>query len=145
MPPSALVWVIVAAIFHTAWNFIIKKVEAKQIITWWALMAGALVSWPLILPSISLPTKVWPYILGSALAEAVYFLTLIHGYEKADFSLTYPIARGAAPTLIAFWAIIFMGERLEPIGITGVMLILLGLVVIGSSHTLFNRRRTPMR
>ncbi len=144
MPLNALAFVIIAAVFHATWNFIIKKINAKEVVTWWAIVVGSSLSLPLVLANASMPTTIWPYVLGSALAEALYYLTLIHGYEHADFSLLYPIGRGVAPALIALWSMVFIGERPKPAGITGVILILLGLVVVGTGHAWLERGSIPI-
>lgn len=144
MPPRAFAFVIIAAFFHTAWNFIIKKTGEKNLVAWWAIMAGSLLMLPFVWSNLAISAKIWPYILSSALAEAIYFLTLLRGYERADFSLIYPIGRGAAPALIACWSRAFLGEHLGALGIAGIVLILTGLIVIGTGHTFFKHRHTPV-
>jgi drug/metabolite transporter (DMT)-like permease len=81
---------------------------------------------------------VWPYALASGVVEAAYFLLLIRAYERGDFSLVYPVARGAAPALLALWGVILLGERPRPAGIMGLAFLLLGLVVVGGGR-LWNR------
>ena len=139
MPPRALAFVIVAAFFHATWNFIIKKVEGRELVTWWAIMVGAIALLPLVWPDLAMATTMWPYILSSALAEAIYFLTLLRGYARADFSLIYPIGRGVAPALIACWSRLFIGEHQKTLGIAGIIFILFGLIVVGTGQALFKR------
>src|SRR5919109_239006 len=95
MPLMALALVMAAAACHTWWNFIVKQVAEKQVFTWWALLVGALLYLPLLVTSAPIPGRIWPYAVSSALVEAAYFITLIRAYEYGDFSLVYPIARGA--------------------------------------------------
>lgn len=133
MPWPALALVLIAAVIHAAWNFIIKQAEERHLVSWWAILLGAAATLPFLLPNTEVPAQIWPYILSSALAEAVYYVALMHAYANADFSLIYPIARGVAPALIAMWAMIFIGERPRLAGMIGVGIILLGLLVIGVS------------
>jgi drug/metabolite transporter (DMT)-like permease len=63
--------------------------------------------------------------------EAAYFIALIHAYDRGDFSLVYPIARGAAPVFLAMWGGLFLGESPHPIGIAGLLVLLIGLLVVG--------------
>src|SRR5207249_1032872 len=77
------------------------------------------------------PAQIWPYVLGSALVEAVYLVALTFAYEHGEFSLVYPVARGAAPAFLALWEALFLGERLLPSGLAGLGLLVLGLVVVG--------------
>ena len=55
----------------------------------------------------------------SGLLEAVYFALLSGAYARGDLSLVYPIARGTAPVLSVFVGIVFLGERLGPVGAIG--------------------------
>lgn len=51
----------------------------------------------------------------------------------ADFSLAYPIARGAAPALLALWAVVWLDEDLRSGGVLGLVALILGLVVVAST------------
>jgi drug/metabolite transporter (DMT)-like permease len=128
---AALLSVIVAAAFHTAWNLRVKQVDAKHLFTWWALVIGPLLFLPLLAQSLPIPATIWPYAVASALVEAAYFMALIHAYDRSDFSLVYPIARGGAPGLLAVWAALFLGESPHLIGIAGLAVLLLGLMAVG--------------
>jgi drug/metabolite transporter (DMT)-like permease len=115
---------------HAGWNLIVKRAREKQIFTWWSLLFGSLLRIPFLAGS-AVPAEVWPYALASALVEAAYFMILIRAYQKGDFSQVYPIARGAAPALLAVWAMLFLGERIEVAGILGLALLLAGLIIVG--------------
>jgi uncharacterized membrane protein len=64
----------------------------------------------------------------SGILEAVYFALLSGAYARGDLSLVYPIARGTAPVLSVFVGIVFLGERLGPVGALGVGLLLAGIL-----------------
>lgn len=132
MPLSALGLLVSAAVLHAGWNLLVKRAGEKQIFTWWALVVG-LLALPLLAFSAPLPVRVWPYVVGSAVAEAAYFVALTLAYKLGDFSLVYPIARGTAPAFLAVWAAIFLSERPSPQGLVGLGLLLLGLMVVGGS------------
>jgi drug/metabolite transporter (DMT)-like permease len=130
MPPRALALLLTAAALHTGWNLLIKRSRHKQIFAWWALTVGVVCFAPLLLWSAPLPGAVWPYLIASAVVEALYFIALTLAYQQADFSLVYPLARGTAPALLAVWAILFLGERPTPAGLAGLALLILGLLVV---------------
>jgi drug/metabolite transporter (DMT)-like permease len=129
----ALGLLLLAAAVHAGWNLSVKLADEKWIFMWWALLVGSLAFAPLLLVGAPLPRNVWPYVLGSALAEAAYFLALANVYRLADFSLAYPIARGAAPALLALWAIVWLDEDLRSGGVLGLVLLILGLMVVAST------------
>lgn len=132
MSPVALGLVLVAAMMHAGWNLVVKQARRKQVFMWLALVVGVLCFLFVPLISSPLPFRVWPYIAASALAEAVYYIALTWGYDLDDFSLIYPLARGAAPALLFVWAALFLGEAPRPAGLIGIVLLVIGLVVVGS-------------
>jgi drug/metabolite transporter (DMT)-like permease len=56
-----------------------------------------------------------------------------------DFSLVYPVARGAAPALLALWSVLFLKESLSESGLVGLGLLVGGLALVGFGQ-LRNRR-----
>jgi drug/metabolite transporter (DMT)-like permease len=118
-------------LLHTLWNLAFKRVENKHLFMWWAIVAGSFVSLPLLWGPI--PLRIWPYALTSAAMEAAYFTALIWAYERSDFSLVYSVARGTAPALLAVWSFVFLGERLSGAGVTGLAVLLAGLVAVSWS------------
>jgi drug/metabolite transporter (DMT)-like permease len=122
-----------SAILHTTWNVVIKQAGEKYMATWWGMLIGSLLFIPALL-FIGLPARsTWPLLTVSAFLGAMFFVLLSFAYEDRDFSLIYPISRGAAPALIAVWSVLFLGERLSAGGIVGLAVIVAGLLIVGSS------------
>lgn len=144
MSLEAFLLVLLAATLHTGWNFTVKQVEDKHVFTWWALVVGALLFLPVLAQSLPIPPRIWPYAIASALLEAAYFITLIHAYDRGDFSLVYPIARGAAPAFLAIWATLFLDESLRSIGIAGLVVLLSGMMLVGGGSWWVQRRTVTL-
>ncbi len=136
MPPLAILLLFLSALLHTTWNFLLKRSTEKNMTTWWLVMVGGATSLVLLLFVGLPPWQIWGFVFFSVLAETVYFLLLSRAYQVNDFSLVYPIARGAAPAFLAIWSFLFLRERPSPAGIAGLALIILGLLVIGASALL---------
>jgi drug/metabolite transporter (DMT)-like permease len=132
MPAAALGLVLGAAIFHSAWNLLVKQARNKQVFLMWAALVSVL-SFPALFFLPPVPAQIWPYIIASAIAEALYYIALVWAYDIGDFSLVYPIARGAAPILLTIWSILFLKEVPGPFGLIGILLLVIGLMVVGSS------------
>lgn len=141
MPLTALALLLAAALLHTGWNLFVKRAQEKLVFTWWALLLATLCFSPFLFLVGAFPLSIWPYVLTSALVEAIYFLVLIGAYRIGDFSLVYPMARGAAPALLAFWAALFLGERPNLAGTLGIVLLVAGLIVVGGT-TWWQQRKT---
>jgi drug/metabolite transporter (DMT)-like permease len=139
MTLPALALVLVAAMLHTGWNLLLKRASDRLLVSWWAMLIGGLLFVPLLLRAWPLPDAVWPYAIASAVVEVAYFVALRAAYRVGDFSLVYPVARGAAPALLALWSVLFLRESLSGVGLIGLGLLIGGLAVVGLGQ-LRNRR-----
>src|SRR2546421_12187531 len=144
MPPIALGLLLAAALLHAGWNLFVKRAEEKQVFTWWGLVVGSVCFAPLLLLSQSFPLRIWPYVIFSALVEGAYYIILTRAYEHGDFSLVYPMARGAAPAFLVVWAVLFLGERPRLAGVVGPVLLALGLVLYGGDTWWSLRKKTAL-
>jgi drug/metabolite transporter (DMT)-like permease len=131
MSPAALALLLLAAALHAGWNLVLKRAAEPHAVTWWALAAGSAVAVPVYFLGPPLPAAAVPFAVASAAAEALYFVLLASAYRLADFSLVYPLARGAAPLLLVLGAVAFLGERPSPAGVGGLALLVGGLVSVG--------------
>jgi drug/metabolite transporter (DMT)-like permease len=141
MPLTALGLLLAAAMMHTTWNLLVKRAKEKQVFIWCSLIAGTIIFSPLLLTSPLLLVTTWPYLISSALVETIYYITLIRAYENGDFSLVYPMARGAAPAFLLIWATFFLGERPRFFGLIGIALLVFGLIIVGGK-TWWTLRKT---
>ncbi|MCC6300453.1 MAG: EamA family transporter [Anaerolineales bacterium] len=127
----AIAILVVSAILHTAWNLLIKQAEDKYIVTFWMVtFGGAFALFALFFTGLP-PREMWGFAVVSVCVEVAYFIALSYAYHDNDFSLVYPVARGAAPAFIAAWSLLFLRETLTPGGGVGLVLIVGGLLIIG--------------
>jgi drug/metabolite transporter (DMT)-like permease len=76
----------------------------------------------------------WLFAAVSMTLEAIYFVLLSFAYSDHDFSLVYPVARGAAPALVVLWSFLFLREIPSTGGFIGILTIICGLVIIGATN-----------
>ncbi len=144
MSLAALGLVLLTAVMHASWNLFVKQAKYKQAFMWWALVFGSLCFTVTFFVSPSLPAQIWPYVIASAAMETLYYITLTWAYDIGDFSLAYPLARGAAPALLAVWATLFLNQPPRPAGLVGLALLILGLVVVGGGAVLLRPGKTVL-
>ena len=66
-------------------------------------------------PFLPLPTgEVWVIIIGTGFVHFIYQMMQVNAYRLGDFSIVYPVSRGAAPLLAAGGAILWLSEPLTP-------------------------------
>jgi drug/metabolite transporter (DMT)-like permease len=136
---TALGLVLAASLLHAAWNLMLHDTADRMAAAAVAAVVGAVVLLPstLAVP----PAGVWPLVLASGTAEAIYFIFLTAAYRRGELSFTYPVARGIAPFLITLGSAAVLGQALSPGRVLGSLALGIGLAVI--SHAGLRRGRSP--
>lgn len=143
MPIFALVLLFLSATMHAVWNFLLKSAEEKYIAMGWQVILSGVFSFFIFLFSGLPPKEMWVFAVISMILEAIYFILLCIAYTDHDFSLVYPIARGAAPALLVLWSAIFLREKLTLGGYIGLAMITSGIILIGATTLLKNKGEKP--
>lgn len=79
-------------------------------------------------------------LLASSVAEGLYLITLSASYERLDYTIAYPMARGSAPIFITIFAFVILGEQITSVGLAGILLVSVGVFVLHSRITNLRRR-----
>ncbi|MCC7118417.1 MAG: EamA family transporter [Anaerolineales bacterium] len=137
MPIFALFLLFFSAAMHATWNFLLKSAEEKYVAMGWQVILSGIFSLGALLCTGLPPRSMWFFVILSAGLEALYFILLCVAYSDHDFSLVYPIARGAAPALLVLWTMLFLHEPLTTGGYVGLALITGGIALNGAT-ALFN-------
>jgi drug/metabolite transporter (DMT)-like permease len=122
--------VLVAAALHAGWNLLIKisgdRVAVMAVVT----LAGSILSL-CALPFVPAPDPAsWPLLILTIVLHTGYHFFLPVAYDHGDLGQVYPIARGFAPLLVTFGAVVFAGEYLEPIALGGVACLAVGVMTL---------------
>jgi drug/metabolite transporter (DMT)-like permease len=141
----ALVLVAFAAVFHAAWNILLKMAGDPLRSATVGMAAASLVGVPMALawwlatgrPAI--PLEAWALGLASGGVEVLYFVFLSTAYRRGDLSVVYPMARGTAPLLAVVIAVVVLDERLPPVAWLGVALLVAGLLLVQRPWRLLRR------
>lgn len=131
MPVHALALVLLSAAIHAGWNAIVKGATHRLLIAWWSLIIIGVVGLPYVIVQGGIASALWLRLGASALAEAAYFWALVRAYDRGDFAVVYPVARGSAPALVTLGATLFLGDRIALLGGIGVAFVVAGILTIG--------------
>jgi len=143
MPILAILLLLVSAALHALWNLLLKGSDEKYVAMGWQVLIGGILSLIALFFTGLPPRSMWLFALASGTLEAIYFVLLSYAYSGHDFSLVYPMARGAAPALLVLWAALFLREKPTPGGFLGIALIVGGIVIIGATSLLQNHEHKP--
>ena len=122
-----------AAVLHASWNLVVKQTSDRFLALWGQFVfAGsfaviALVGWTVIDGQ---PNIAWWWSIISGCGHLPYVILLAKAYDKNDFSLTYPIARGAGALSAAILGLIFLGDNLSALSMAGIAVVIFGLWVL---------------
>ncbi|WP_300670118.1 DMT family transporter [Desulfoluna sp.] len=132
--------VLLAALLHATWNFLVKNTEDKYL----SMSAVVLGHTPFALIALfvsPLPRfEAWPYLVVGAMLHVGYQLFLLASYRIGDLSQVYPLARGVAPMIVAGVSVLFLGVDLSRLEMAAVLIIGSGIMSLA-----LVRRRDGLR
>lgn len=133
MSPLALALVLGSASIHALWNILYKNAGNKDAFAFLKTL-GSLTILSLVAcwaVGVHRPeSTLWLRSTISGVGYAAFFIFLSIGYRSGDFTLVYPISRGVGPMLAAVGGVLILGERLSPIGLIGIGLVLLAVMAL---------------
>ena len=133
---SPLFAILIAVVMHVTWNLLARHTRPDAEFLWWAIAGHVLLFGPWSLAAMVHEAGDLPRVLYcmaiSAMALFVYFAALRSAYRRAPVALVYPLAR-SAPLLIALVGVIFLGDRLSPLGWTGIVASTVAILLLGAS------------
>lgn len=135
MTTGALALIVISAFMHATWNYLAKRAESGFSFVWLYMLVSTIVYAPVVagmflLTNIHLGWLEMGFILASSLIHLAYSLTLQKGYKVGDFSLVYPVARGIGPVIVAIAAVFIYDEKIAPLGVIGIILIVTSVFAI---------------
>ncbi|HEU4520664.1 MAG TPA: EamA family transporter [Thermoanaerobaculia bacterium] len=123
MPLTVMLLVLLAALLHAGWNFLVKGLADKQL-SMAAVVVGSGIFAAVVLVAAPMPqTPAIPYIAASIVLHVLYQLGLLAAYEAGELSHVYPLARGLAALLVALVSAVVIGETLSPTEVVAITLI----------------------
>jgi drug/metabolite transporter (DMT)-like permease len=127
-------------VLHGTWN-ILAKVSGDPLQTFQrGTLAAVLISTPLVVaawvltgrPGLAPAAAGWCALSG--VLEVTYLWLLAAAYRRGELSAVYPIARGTAPLLAVIAGLALLNEKLSPLQLAGIGLLLLGILTVTLSQ-----------
>jgi drug/metabolite transporter (DMT)-like permease len=145
MSVLALMLVLVAAVIHATWNYLLKRSDGGTLFIWCFATLSALIYAPLAAVAVwwQQPVLGWEcfaLMFASSVIHTAYYLLLDRGYRTGDLSLVYPVARGSAPIITVVGAVILLHERPSAVAVTGALLIAGGAMLLTGNLTRLKQR-----
>jgi drug/metabolite transporter (DMT)-like permease len=144
---ATIALVVLAALIHATWNLLAKRaavagptfVFAYTLVSVFAYAPWVL--WLLSRGAVGWSGPAVAAIVASGLIHLGYSLALQRGYQVADLSVVYPVARGSGPLLSSIGAVLVMGEAMTALRLAGLLAIVAGIGLISTQGDLRAFRR----
>ena len=130
MPGTALAFALAAAFVHALWNILLARARNPEAATAVALVVAVVVFAPVAAVVWDVDGRVWPFLVGTAAFELLYFALLAGAYRRAHLSVVYPLARGTAPVLVLVIGVVALGAGTSWRQGAGVVLVAAGVLLV---------------
>ena len=127
---TATLLALAAAVLHAGWNLWVKQ-SGDRWIALWGQMTMAGIGGIIITAFVGLPPHfVWWPAVASGVIHLYYIVALARSYDLADFSVTYPVARGSGALLAAGGGVLLLDDHLSPLMIVGILVAIGGIILL---------------
>jgi drug/metabolite transporter (DMT)-like permease len=130
MPASVMIVVLLAALLHASWNFLVKRTDDKFLSMSAVVLGHTPFAAALLVGAPAPQLRSLGFVLAGALLHTGYQLFLLFAYRAGDLSQVYPLARGVAPLIVAGISAAFLGVRLSPLETGAVVTIGSGIMCL---------------
>jgi drug/metabolite transporter (DMT)-like permease len=132
--PAAIALICVSALAHAYWNFLLKRAGGGNLFIGLSKIVEALVFAPVFLlwglPAMPKTATVAIIIFITSVGVLITYGGLSQAYRHGDLSYAYPISRGSMLLFLPFLALWITGERIDAVGASGLVFILLGVLTL---------------
>ncbi|MFK4259932.1 EamA family transporter [Agrobacterium tumefaciens] len=145
---ASLLLVVLASFIHASWNLLAKRAASVGPIFVFAYNLIACVAYAPWVAYLLIQGDgiAWTwvgvgFVIMSGLIHLAYSLCLQRGYQVADLSVVYPVARGTGPMLSTIGAFLILGEIPSGQGVVGLLFVVAGIGLIATQGGLSAFRR----
>lgn len=127
---TATLLALAAAVLHAGWNLWVKQSGDRWIALWGQMTCAGIVSAIVLVVLGGANNIAWWQFITSALIHIFYIGFLSRAYNMGDFSVTYPIARGAGALLAAGGGVVFLSDNLNAFMMLGIAISIAGIIMM---------------
>lgn len=127
---TATLLALTAAVLHASWNLMAKRAPDPFLALWGQFVwSGVLAGVGLLVfggPSAS----AWPWAVLGGIVHIPYVAGLAHAYNRGDFSLAYPVARGGGAMVAAVGGVALLDDELSLASASAIAVITAGMALL---------------
>ena len=127
----SIILILISAISHALVGAIMKRSDDKLVLRGILGATSFIIAFPIALTVPLPPWEIWQIMIIGVIIHFIYQFAQAAAFTKGDMSVVYPIMRGFAPALAAFFAFLFLKENLTPIELFGLAIVVAALIGFG--------------
>jgi len=121
-----------AAALHAAWNLTAKRSADRFLALWGQFAVAAAISAIVLVLIGDLPAAAWWPAVVTGGVHVPYTACLAWAYDRGDFSVAYPIARGSGAVLSAVGGVILLDDHVGPWTVIAIAIVAGGMVLLAA-------------
>lgn len=141
---QATLLALASAGLHAGWNLAAKQSRDRFLALWGQFVAAGAIGAVVLVVAGGLPAPMWAFASVTGLVHVPYVIGLATAYERGDFSVAYPIARGSGALLATVGGLLLLDDQLEWWSIVAIALVTGGICLLATSgHAVHGARVIP--
>jgi drug/metabolite transporter (DMT)-like permease len=126
----ATVLALTSAGLHATWNLVAKRSADPLIALWGQFFVAGLVAAVVLAVTRPLPAEAWGWAAVTGVVHVPYLVALALAYERGDFSVAYPLARGGGALLAGIGGILLLGDDLDAWSVAAIVAVAIGMALL---------------
>lgn len=126
----ATVLALAAAVLHAGWNLLAKQSAAPFVALWGQFAVAGIIGAVVVALAGGLPGAGWGYAAITGAIHVPYLAGLALAYERGDFSLAYPVARGGGALVAGIGGILLLGDDVGPLSLLAIVTMIGGIMLL---------------
>jgi drug/metabolite transporter (DMT)-like permease len=129
---AATVLALIAAGLHAGWNLVAKRSADAFIALWGQFFVAAFIGAALLAVTGGLPAAGWAWATASGAVHLPYIVALARSYDRAEFSVAYPLARGGGALLAGIAGIVLLGDDMNGWTVAAIVTVTVGMALLAA-------------
>jgi drug/metabolite transporter (DMT)-like permease len=126
----ATVLALASAGMHAGWNLVAKRSDDRFSALWGQFAVAGLIGAIAIAVTRDLPAEAWTWAAITGVVHVPYLVALAGAYDRGDFSLAYPVARGGGALLAGIGGLVLLGDELSVLAVVAIAVVTAGMLLL---------------
>ena len=128
----ATVLALASAGLHATWNLVAKRSADPFIALWGQFFVAGVIGGVGLAVIGGVPAVGWAWAAATGAVHVPYLVALAWAYDRGDFSVAYPLARGGGALLAGIGGIVLLGDEVSGWTMAAVLIVVGGMALLAA-------------